>query len=68
MSTYELHKDKGHITNLVPLTRPLSLFGLTANMKSFEVPELHPLQKFPGPTKDTVEVKLSVSAQQPDLF
>jgi hypothetical protein len=43
VSTYDLHKDKGHITNLVALTRPLSLFGLTANMKSFEVPEIHPL-------------------------
>ena len=43
ISTYELHKDKGQITNLVALTRPLSLFGLTANMKSFEVPEIHPL-------------------------
>jgi len=28
----ELHRDYGAITNLVPLTRPLSLFGLTANM------------------------------------
>jgi WD40 repeat protein len=38
MSTYEIHKDKGQITNLIAIHRPLSLFGLTANMKSFEVP------------------------------
>ena len=46
ITTYELHKDKGAITNLVPLFRPLTLFGLTANMKSFEVQEIKALQKF----------------------
>jgi hypothetical protein len=44
--TYELHKDKGAITNLIPLNRPLSLFGLTADMKAFNVSDLHNLQKF----------------------
>ena len=37
ITTFELHKDQGSITNLVSLHRPLSLFGLTANMKSYEV-------------------------------
>ena len=36
LQTFELHKDKGAITNLVCLYRPLSLFGLTANMKAYE--------------------------------
>ena len=44
--TYELHKDKGAITNLIPLNRPLSLFGLTADMKAFNVSEVQNLQKF----------------------
>lgn len=44
--TYELHKDKGAITNLIPLNRPLSLFGLTADMKAFNISDLHNLQKF----------------------
>ena len=56
ISTYELHKDKGAITNLIPIHRPLSLFGLTSNMKSFEVPELQQLQKFPGTANSTMEV------------
>ena len=46
ISTYELLKDKGEITNLVPLFRPLSLFGLTANMKQYEVTQARPLQKY----------------------
>jgi hypothetical protein len=36
LKTFELHKDKGAITNLVALQRPLSLFGLTANMAAYE--------------------------------
>lgn len=56
ISTYELHKDKGMITNLIPIHRPLSLFGLTANMNSFEVPTIYPLQKFKGTSKDIAEV------------
>lgn len=44
--TYDLHKDKGAITNLIPLNRPLSLFGLTADMKAFNVSNVSPLQKF----------------------
>jgi len=46
LQTYELHKDKGAITNLIPINRPLSLFGLTADMKAYNVPELQQLQKF----------------------
>ena len=49
ISTYELHKDKGPITNLVQLHRPLSLYGLTANMKSYDVQEIKALQKFKQP-------------------
>ena len=37
ITTFELHKDQGSITNLIALHRPLSLFGLTANMNSYEV-------------------------------
>lgn len=36
LKTFELHKDKGSVTNLVALERPLSLFGLTANMAGYE--------------------------------
>jgi WD40 repeat protein len=36
LKTFELHKDKGAITNLVALERPLSLFGLTANMNGYD--------------------------------
>jgi len=36
LKTFELHKEKGAITNLVTLDRPLSLFGLTANMSAYE--------------------------------
>lgn len=36
LKTFELHKDKGAITNLIALKRPLSLFGLTANMAAYE--------------------------------
>ena len=43
VSTFEIHKDKGPITNIVALHRPLSLFGLTANMKAYETPEINPL-------------------------
>jgi len=37
ISTFELHKDKGAINNLVALHRPLSMYGLTANMNSYEL-------------------------------
>jgi WD40 repeat protein len=43
LCTLELHKDKGAITNLVAITRPLSLFGLTSNMKNYNPGELKPL-------------------------
>jgi len=45
LKTFEIHKEKGQINNLVSLTRPLSLFGLTANMKSYEPGEMKSLQK-----------------------
>ena len=45
MQSLDLHKDHGAITNLVPLTRPLSLFGLTANMQGYEPGELKALQR-----------------------
>lgn len=43
LRTFELHRDKGAITNLVPLERPLSLFGLTANMNGYDPGQLKPL-------------------------
>jgi len=39
----DVHAEYGAITNLVALTRPLSLFGLTANMQAYEPGELRPL-------------------------
>ena len=42
LRTFELHKDKGAITNLCCIYRPLSLYGLTANMKSYEHLEIKP--------------------------
>ena len=45
LQTLDLHKDHGAITNLVALTRPLSLFGLTANMQSYEPGEIRALQR-----------------------
>ena len=45
LKTFEIHKDRGQINNLVPLTRPLSLFGLTANLKRYEPGEMKSLQK-----------------------
>ena len=45
LQTFDLHKDHGAITNLVPLMRPLSLFGLTANMQSYEPGEIRALQR-----------------------
>lgn len=63
ISTYDLHKDKGAITNLVSLYRPLSLFGLTANMKAFEAVEIMPLQKFKGPV-DNVSMEMNVGIEE----
>ena len=36
LRTFELHKDKGQITNLVAIERPLSLYGLTASMTAYD--------------------------------
>jgi len=40
-----LHKDKGAITNIVPIQRPLSLYGLTANMSGYEPNQIKSLQR-----------------------
>lgn len=45
LHTFELHKDKGPITNLLCIYRPLSLYGLTANMKAYEPTEFKPFNK-----------------------
>ena len=45
LRTFDLHKDKGPVTNLVALTRPLSLFGLTANMQNYEPGDFKAFQK-----------------------
>lgn len=45
MKTFDLHKDKGAITNLVPIQRPLSLYGLTANMSGYEPNQIKNLQR-----------------------
>lgn len=45
LRTLELHSKRGIIANLVPCTRPLSLFGLTANLKNYEPGQMAPLQK-----------------------
>lgn len=47
LQTFELHKDKGPITNLICIHRPLTLFGLTANMKAYEPVEMKPFLKVP---------------------
>lgn len=43
LQNLDIHRDYGAITNLVALNRPLSLFGLTANMQSYEPGELKAL-------------------------
>lgn len=45
LKTFELHKDKGAITNLVAIQRPLNLFGLTANMNGYDVTDIKPLSR-----------------------
>lgn len=49
LQTLELHKDKGAITNLLCIYRPLSLYGLTANMKGYEPTEVKPFNKVSAP-------------------
>ena len=48
LTTYELHMGRGAITNLQAIQRPLSLFGLTANMSEYTVPQLNALEKHVG--------------------
>ena len=55
VTTYELHKDQGQVSNLVPMMRPLSLFGLTANMRSFEYAACSPLQKNIGKVRGDLQ-------------
>lgn len=43
LRTLRVHEDHGAVTNLIALNRPLSLFGLTANMQAYEPGELRPL-------------------------
>jgi hypothetical protein len=45
MKTLDLHKDKGGITNIVAIQRPLSLYGLTANMSGYEPNQIKQLQR-----------------------
>lgn len=45
LQTFEIHKDKGPITNLVAFHRPLSLFGLTSNMQGYEPGEFKSLKR-----------------------
>lgn len=45
LKTFELHRDKGQITNLVALERPLSLFGLTADRAAYDPNIIKPLQR-----------------------
>jgi len=52
LKTFEIHKDKGAITNLVPIHRPLSLFGLTANMQGYEPGDIKALNKNPQGAND----------------
>lgn len=42
---FELHKGQGAITNLVAIKRPVSLFGLKANLKSYAPGEVQQFQK-----------------------
>uniref|UniRef100_A0A7S3II69 Uncharacterized protein n=1 Tax=Strombidium inclinatum TaxID=197538 RepID=A0A7S3II69_9SPIT len=68
ISTYELHKDKGSITNLVPMLRPLSMFGLTANMKMYETAQVKPLLKHQEDYKgDSIDFQLrTINAREAD--
>lgn len=45
LKTFELHRDKGMVTNLVSLERPLSLFGLTANLNGYDPGQVKSLQR-----------------------
>ena len=62
LHTFELHKDKGAVTNLLCIHRPLSLFGLTANMKAYEPPEIKAFSKVQSePGQDLESQKTLVS-------
>lgn len=68
-----MHRDKGAITNLLALQRPLSLFGLTANMQGYEPGEIKPLQKQLHQQEEQQYVQVSVltnscNARDADYF
>ena len=56
VNTMELHANKGAVTNLVAIQRPLSLFGLTANMAEYHVPQVQPLEKYKGSEPKDIEI------------
>jgi hypothetical protein len=50
LKLFDLHKPKNGkegsaITNLIPINRPLNLFGLKANMKNYQPLEVGQFQK-----------------------
>ena len=47
--TFEIHKDLGPVTNLIAIRRPLSLYGLKANLKAYEPGEVKQMSKVIGP-------------------
>lgn len=55
VSTLELHGNQGAITNLIPINRPLSLFGLTANMAEYTIPQVKPLAKIAGDVEQQID-------------
>ena len=58
LKTFDLHKDHGAVTNLVMVARPLSLFGLTANMLGYEPGEIKSLQKSVAPLTGALQLNL----------
>ena len=60
LQTLDIHREYGGITNLVPLTRPLSLFGLTANMQAYEPGDFRVLQRNQQSQQEAYESVLSV--------
>ena len=59
INNLELHNNKGAITNIIAINRPLSLFGLTANMNEYAVPQIKPLSKIAGEFEQQIEFNCS---------
>lgn len=57
--------NKGAITNILAIQRPLSLYGLTANLAEYKVPEVKALQKYPGEPVGEIEVIMRSNPAQP---